>query len=119
MLRFDRIGSHDMFTRTNRFPLAHEVESIIYPTFNLPPAEQVTGGDFCMLLSEAVTLVFQERGGLREKLLTARGYERDARQLCLFIHNPIIENVRIDDVERYFHEMESVGFSRNGIQMKA
>ncbi|HEY7248513.1 MAG TPA: tyrosine-type recombinase/integrase [Xanthobacteraceae bacterium] len=72
-----------------------------------------------MLLSEAITLVFQERGGLREKLQTARGYERDARQFCLFVHNPPIENVRIDDIERYFHEMEAVGFARNGIQMKA
>lgn len=72
-----------------------------------------------MLLNEAITLIFQERGGVREKLQTARGYEKDARQFCLFIHNPIIENVRIDDIERYFHEMEEVGFARNGIQMKA
>jgi integrase/recombinase XerC len=72
-----------------------------------------------MLLSDAITLVFHERGGLREKLQTARGYERDARQFCLFIHNPVIENVRLDDIERYFHEMEAVGYPRNGIQMKA
>ncbi len=72
-----------------------------------------------MLLSDAITFVFQSRGGLREKLQTARGYERDARQFCLFIHNPHVENVRLDDIERYFIEMEGVGFSRNGIQMKA
>lgn len=64
-------------------------------------------------------MVFQERGGLREKMQTARGYERDARQFCLFMHNPPIMNVRIDDIERYFHEMEDVGYSRNGLQMKA
>src|SRR5438128_6301800 len=72
-----------------------------------------------MLLSEAITLVFRDLGGLREKLLTARGYERDTRQFCLYVHNPPIENVHISDVERYLREMEAVGFTRNGIQMKA
>jgi site-specific recombinase XerD len=72
-----------------------------------------------MLLSQAITLVFQERGGLREKLQTARGYERDARHFCVFVRNPQIENVRLDDVEEYFVTMENSGFSRNGIQMKA
>ncbi len=72
-----------------------------------------------MLLSDAITMVFGELGGLREKLQTARGYERDARQFCLYVHNPPIENVHISDIERYLHESEAVGFSRNGMQMKA
>jgi site-specific recombinase XerD len=74
---------------------------------------------FSMLLSEAITLVFRDRGGLRETFETARGYERDARQFCLFVHNPHIENVLLDDIERYFSEMEQVGFTRNGLQIKA
>lgn len=72
-----------------------------------------------MRLSEAITIIFQERGGLREKLETARGYERDARQFCVYAHNPAIEDVRIDEIERYFHEMEASGYARNGTQMKA
>src|SRR5262245_37964614 len=72
-----------------------------------------------MLLSQAITLIFQERGGLREKLPTARGYERDARQFCVFARNPQIENVRLDDIEEFFVTMENSGFSRNGMQMKA
>jgi integrase/recombinase XerC len=72
-----------------------------------------------MLLSQAITLIFQERGGLREKLQTARGYERDARHFCVFVRNPQIQNVRLDEIEEYFLTMENSGFSRNGIQMKA
>jgi len=72
-----------------------------------------------MLLSQAITLVFQERGGLREKLETARGYERDARHFCVFVRNPQVQNVRLDNIEEYFMTMENSGFSRNGIQMKA
>jgi site-specific recombinase XerD len=72
-----------------------------------------------MLLSDAITLVFNDLGGLREKLQTARGYERDARQFCLYVHNPPIENVHLTDIERYLRELEDVGFTRNGIQMKA
>jgi site-specific recombinase XerD len=72
-----------------------------------------------MLLSDAITLVFNDLGGLREKLQTARGYERDGRQFCLYVHNPPIENVHLTDIERYLRELEDVGFARNGIQMKA
>ena len=72
-----------------------------------------------MLLSDAITLVFKDLGGLREKLQTARGYERDARQFCLYVHNPTTENVHLTDIERYLRELEDVGFTRNGIQMKA
>lgn len=71
-----------------------------------------------MLLSDAIKLVF-ERGGLREKLATARGYEKDARQFCVYMHNPPAENIRIADIENYFLEMERSGYERNGIPMKA
>jgi len=71
-----------------------------------------------MRLSEAITLVFDQRGGLRERLETARGYERDCRQVALFLGNPDITMVRVDDIERYFKGMEDVGYTRNGLQMK-
>jgi site-specific recombinase XerD len=72
-----------------------------------------------MLLSDAITLIFQERGGLREKLETARGYERNARHFCVFMRNPPIENVRIDNSEEYFITMENSGFTKNEIQIRA
>jgi integrase/recombinase XerC len=37
----------------------------------------------------------------------------------VFVRNPQIQNVRLDDIEEYFITMENSGFSRNGIQMKA
>jgi hypothetical protein len=63
-----------------------------------------------MLLSQAITLVFEERGGLREKLETARGYERDARHFCVFVRNPQIQNIRLDDIEQFFLTMEELRF---------
>ena len=72
-----------------------------------------------MRLSDATTLIFRDHGGVREKLQTSRGYERDARQFCLYLHNPPIDEVRIDHIERFLHEMELVGYSRNAVQMKA
>ena len=72
-----------------------------------------------MLLSDAITVVFQQRGGLREKMSTARGYEKDCRHFCVFVRNPLVTNVRLDNIEEYFRMMETSGFARNGIQMKA
>src|SRR3989344_1031772 len=74
--------------------------------------------DFCMLLRDAITLVFHELGGLREKLQTSRGYERDSRHFCVFVQNLSLEDIRLEHVEKFLRHMEEAGFSRNGIQMK-
>lgn len=106
-----------MLVGTNRFPLQpYGVEKLTNQSVST--AGSVCGA-FVMLLSDAITMVFNDLGGVREKLQTARGYERDARHFCLYMHNPDIINVRIADIERFLREMEAVGFSRNGIQMKA
>ena len=69
-----------------------------------------------MLLSDAITLVFNDLGCVREKLQTARGYERDARQFCLYVHNPPIENVHLTDIERYLRELEDVGLQETAFK---
>ncbi len=72
-----------------------------------------------MFLRDAITLVFHELGGLREKLETARGYERDARHFCMSVHNPLLEAIKLEHVIRFLKDLEEAGFARNGVQMKA
>lgn len=72
-----------------------------------------------MRLKDAIDMVFVGRGELRSKKETSKGYETDARQLCVALRNPEIINVRLEDVERYLLDMENAGFSRNSIVHKA
>ena len=50
---------------------------------------------------------------------TLRGYELDLRGFCLYLKNPHIEMVRVDDIIEYFDLMKQLGWKQNGFTTKS
>lgn len=71
-----------------------------------------------MLLNEAADLIFIRRAGVRERIASMRGYERDARQFASYIHNCPVGNVLMDDIERWVVDLRAAGYSQNAISFK-
>ena len=47
------------------------------------------------------------------KGLTVKGYDQTLRQFCLFLRNPDIENISINDVMDYLNGMKEMGWDQN------
>ena len=47
------------------------------------------------------------------KLTTIKGYEIDLRMLCLYLHNPEIEAVSLEDILNHLKEMRAFGWDEN------
>jgi len=50
---------------------------------------------------------------------TLKGYELDLRNFCLYMRNPEIENVQLEDVTGYFNLMAELGWKWNGFLTKS
>jgi len=46
------------------------------------------------------------------KQITVKGYEFDLRSFCLYLRNPKIEDIELDQVLNYLREMENLGWDR-------
>ncbi|MCX6785902.1 MAG: tyrosine-type recombinase/integrase [Candidatus Komeilibacteria bacterium] len=47
------------------------------------------------------------------KINTVRGYDRELRNFCLYLHNPQIEQIQLTDVLNYLNGMRDLGWDHN------
>ena len=52
------------------------------------------------------------------KMQTVRGYDRELRNFCLFLRNPDIENITLNDAMEYLNGMADLGWDRNSFTGK-
>jgi len=62
---------------------------------------------------------FLEWKQINAKEGTLKGYHLDLRQFCLFMRNPEIENVQLEDITGYFNMMGDLGWKWNGFVTKS
>lgn len=65
-----------------------------------------------MLMNQAIQR-FSEYRAFKVKEQTVRGYDRDLRFFCLYLRNPEIENISLDDVLSYLKGMIELGWDKN------
>ncbi len=65
-----------------------------------------------MRLKEAIQR-FTNWRQFKVKKQTVKGYDRELRNFCLFLRNPEIEDVTLDDVMEYLNGMADLGWDRN------
>lgn len=82
------------------------------------PTDSFGGCLHFMRLNEAITK-FEEYYKLRVKGGTIRGYALDLRQLCLYLHNPPIEEVHDEDIVSYLNGMIECGWNQNALMPKS
>ncbi len=71
-----------------------------------------------MLMSEAI-LGFNQWRNIRVKDATVRGYDHYLRQFCIFLRNPEIEAVTLQQVVDWFSLMEDLDYAQNAFMPKA
>ncbi|MDD2247579.1 MAG: site-specific integrase [Proteiniphilum sp.] len=71
-----------------------------------------------MLFSEAIEQ-FTSWRRLKKKLSTVRGYDLSLRSFCLFLRNPEIEDITLENVIEWFDLQEMLGWDKNGFIGKA
>ncbi|MEO5644454.1 MAG: tyrosine-type recombinase/integrase [Bacteroidia bacterium] len=82
------------------------------------PADFLGGCLHFMKLNEAI-IKFEEYYKLRVKQGTIRGYSLDLRRLCLYLHNPLIEEIRDEHIINYMNEMLEYGWNQNTLMPKS
>lgn len=80
-------------------------------------AESKLGGSF-MKFSEAINQ-FIEWKQINAKSSTLSGYGLDLRGFCLYMRNPDIEDIRLEDITGLFRLMVELGWKRNGFVTKS
>lgn len=71
-----------------------------------------------MRLNEAIEK-FKKFYGLKIKPKSLSGYELDLRQFCLYMRNPVIEDIKDEHITSYFSEMISLGWKQNSLLPKS
>lgn len=71
-----------------------------------------------MRLNEAITK-FEEYYKLRVKKGTLRGYSLDLRQLCLYLRNPMVEEIKDEEIITYMNSMLEYGWNQNTLMPKS
>lgn len=82
------------------------------------PPIPVVGCLHFMRFNEAI-VKFEDYYKLRVKQGTIRGYGLDLRQLCLYLRNPEIEDIKDDDIVGYLNGMIECGWSKNALMPKS
>jgi integrase/recombinase XerC len=67
-----------------------------------------------MRLLEAIN-AFREWRKFKVKPTTVSGYDRELRNLCLFLGNPLVADVKIEHLLRYLNGVVEMGWDRNGL----
>ena len=94
-------------------------ERLITPWVVLPPKvhQSSIGWAFwlqTMLFKDAIDQ-FSNWRQFKVNALTVKRYDKVLRIFCLYLHNPPIESIRLDDVLGYLSMMRQLGWKRNGI----
>lgn len=67
----------------------------------------------CHMLTKEAIIQFSNWRQFKVKKQTVRGYDRELRNFCLFLRNPEIENIALNDVMEYLNGMADLGWDRN------
>lgn len=67
-----------------------------------------------MLFKDAID-EFSNWRNIKVKTGTVRGYDRELRNLCLFLRNPDIEDIQINEVLEYLNGILELGWDRNSL----
>jgi len=79
----------------------------------LPQNPLFASAGFCVMkFSEAIDK-FKGWRLFKVKGNTVKGYDRELRMFCLFLRNPNIEDIRLQDVMEYLNGMKELGWDHN------
>ena len=69
------------------------------------------------LLSAIIEFLEWKRPSLTDSSL--RGIDRDLRQFCLYVRNPDLNQLRVEDISNYLNDLLQFGWSPNSLTYKA
>jgi site-specific recombinase XerD len=90
-------------------------ETLLLPSQGYLPNPSSAGS---MLFKEAINK-FIEWKQINSSKGTLKGYELDLRNFCLYMRNPHIETVKLEDITEYFNLMAELGWKWNGFVTKS